>query len=262
GTPGPDVCFGKKLSAIGKKAQALTKCFSKAVKAGKQPDEACGQKAAASFNGALKACGTPTQLAPVESALDAFAVALSRGVTVPTTTTTTTTTSTTTTTAPPPLGQHLSFTTAVGTTNCGANQFSTPADPPFSGELDSDLVGTKLVDLGLGCLYIGGGNATVNPSVIPENATTILDSPDGTTLTGGFGPSGADCSGGPQGSANHCVTTPGAECTSAGDCFAPGGCQTDAPCFSGPPVLVNGFPSSCVVNAFAQNASGTLNLAT
>src|SRR5262249_10724410 len=44
--------------------------------------------------------------------------------------------------------------------------------------------------------------------------------------------------------------------------FAPGACQTDATCFFGPPVLVNGFPSSCVVNGFAQNASGTLNVAT
>jgi hypothetical protein len=262
GSPGPDVCFGKKVTAIGKKAQAFAKCFSKAAKAGVQVDETCGQKAASSFNGSLKACGTPTQLGPIEAQIDAFGTALSRSLTVPTTTTTTTTTSTTTTTLPPPLGQHLSFTTTAGTANCGANGFGTPADPPFSGELDSDLVGTKLVDLGLGCLYIGGGAATVNPSLIPENATTVLDSPDGTTLAGSLGTGRADCSVGPQGSTKHCVNNPPVECTSDGDCFAPGGCQTDATCYFGPPVLVNGFPSSCVVNAFAQSASGTLNLAT
>src|SRR5262249_59965053 len=121
-----------------------------------------------------------------------------RNVTVPPTTSTTTPTSTTTTTLPPPLGQHLSFTTTAGTTNCGSGQFSTPADPPFSGELDSDTVGTKLVDLGLGCLYIGGGAATVNPSVIPENATTVLDSPDGTTLAGRPRTNPPDCSVGPE----------------------------------------------------------------
>jgi hypothetical protein len=263
GAPGPDACFAKKLTSIGKKAQAFAKCFSKAAKSGVQVDEACGQKAASSFNGSLKACGTPTQLAPVESAIDTFGVALSRSLTVPTTSTTTTTTSTTTTTLPPPLGQHLSFTTTAGTANCGTTgQFGSPPDPPFSGELDSDLVGTKIADLGLGCLYIGGGAATVNPSLIPENATTVLDSPDGTTLSGSLGTGRADCSVGPQGSTKHCVNNPSFECTSDGDCFAPGGCQADATCYFGPPVLVNGFPSSCVVNAFAQSASGTLNLAT
>ena len=263
GAPGPDVCFGKKVTAIGKKAEAFAKCFSKAAKSGVQVDDACGQKAVSSFNGSLKACGTPTQLAPVESAIDAFGVALSRSLTVPTTTTTTTTTSTTTTTLPPPLGQHLSFTTTAGTANCGTTgQFGSPPDPPFSGELDSDLVGTKLADLGLGCLYIGGGAATVNPSLIPENATTVLDSPDGTTLAGSLGTGRADCSVAPQGTTKHCQNNPAVECTSDGDCFAPGACALDPTCYFGPPVLVNGFPSSCVVNTFAQNASGTLNLAT
>src|SRR5262249_46475550 len=135
GQPGPDVCFGKKLASIGKKAQSMTKCWSKAAHTGTTADEACAQKAGSSFNGSLKACGTPTQLAPLELLIDQFGSALSRSVTVPTTTTTTTTTSTTTTTLPPPLGQHLSFTTTAGTTNSGSGQFSTPADPPFSGDL-------------------------------------------------------------------------------------------------------------------------------
>src|SRR5262249_55774866 len=203
-----------------------------------------------------------TQLAPIEQLIDQFSIDLNRAQSVPTTSTTTTTTSTTTTTAPPPLGQHLSFTTSAGTANCGAGQFNTPADPPFSGELDSDLVGTKLGDRGLGCLYIGGGNATVNPSVIPENATTVLDSPDGTTLSGSLGTSRADCSVGPQGLVKHCLNNPGVECTTDNDCFAPGGCQADPTCYFGPPVLVNGFPPSCVVNVFAQDASGTLDQAT
>src|SRR5262249_55615858 len=82
--------------------QAFAKCFSKAAKSGAQPDPTCGQKAASSFNGSLKACGTPTQLGPLEGQIDSFGVALSRSLTVPTTSTTTTTTSTTTTTLPPP----------------------------------------------------------------------------------------------------------------------------------------------------------------
>src|SRR5262249_58966643 len=96
GQPGPNVCFGKKMSAIGKKAQAITKCWSKAAQSGLLPDEACAQKAGGSFNGSVKACGTPTQLAPIEALIDQFGDALSRAATVPTTTTTTTTSTTTT----------------------------------------------------------------------------------------------------------------------------------------------------------------------
>ena len=262
GSPGPDVCFGKKLTSIGKKAQSITKCYSKAAKSGVVADEACGQKAANSFNGSLKKCGTPTQLLPVESLVDQFGSQLNRSLSVPTTTTTTTTTSTTTTTLPPPLGEHLSFTTTPGTANCGSGQLSTPPDPPLSGELDSDLVGTKIVDLGLGCLYIGGGNSAIAASNIPENATTILDTSDGSTLTASFGTGRADCSKGPQSSA-HCLNSPGTSCTSDADCGgAVSACAPDANCFFGPPVEVNGFPPTCVVNAFAQDATGTLNLAT
>jgi hypothetical protein len=262
GQSGPDQCFAKKLSAIGKKAQKFTSCFSKAAKSGVQVDNACGNKAASSFNGSLKACGTPTQLAPIEQQIDAFGVALSRALTVPTTTTTTTTTSTTTTTTPPPLGEHLSFTTVPGTSDCTINPSNGEPLPPLSGELDSDTAGiTKIADLGLGCLYIGGGAATVAPSLIPENATTILDSSDGTNLVASHGTSRADCSTGPL-ATKHCINNPAAECTTDGDCFAPGGCQADATCYFGPPVGINGFPSSCVVNTFAQDASGTVNTAT
>jgi hypothetical protein len=258
GSPGPDVCFGKKLTAIGKKLQGVAKCFSGGAKKGVAADPACVTKAGGSFNSSLKSCGTPTQLAPVEQLIDQFSVDLNRQQTVPTTTTSTTTTSTTTTTSPPPLGKHLSFTTTPGTASCALPD---PA-PPVSGEIDSDLVGSKITDLGLGCLYIGGGAATVSPSQIPENATTVLDSPDGTTLQGSLGTSRADCSVGPQGATKHCANNPTVECSSDNDCFAPGGCLLDPTCYFGPPIPVNGFPSSCVVNTFKQNASGTLNQAT
>ena len=258
GSPGPDICFGKKLVSIGKKAQSLTKCYSKATKSGTAADEACGEKAAGSFNSSLKKCGTPTQLAPVESLLDQFGSLLARSLTVPTTTTTTTTTSTTTTTMPPPLGPHLSFTTTPGTANC-----TIPPDPPFSGELDSDTGGTtKIADLGLGCLYIGAGAGAIPPSNIPENATSILDSADGTTLTASFGTGQRDCTRGPE-ATKHCINDATIVCTSDADCAdAPGGCAFDANCFFGPPVPVNGFPSSCVINTFAADANGTVDQTT
>ena len=265
GAPGPDVCFATKLSAIGKKARNVSKCFSAAAKNGAVADEACAEKAAKSFNTALKHCGTPVQLGPLETLIDQFAIALSRALTVPTTTTTTSTTSTTTTTAPPPLGPHLSFTTTAGTADCTLSPTSDPPlpGPPLSGELDSDTAGTtKITDLGLGCLYIGGGAATVAPSKIPENATTILDSPDSSTLAGSLGTGRADCSKGPA-ATRHCINNSQVECTSDADCAGiAGGCAFDANCYFGPPIPINGFPSSCVVNTFASDASGTLNLAT
>ncbi len=257
GQPGPSICFGKKMSSIGKKAQAIAKCWSKAAQSGAGSDEACAQKAASSFNGSLKTCGTPTQLAPLEFLIDQFGTAFSRSVTVPTTTTTTTTTSTTTTTEPPPLPTHLSFTTTVGSdcTQGGAG--------PFSGQLSSDTAGTMpILSLGLGCLYVGAGASTEPPSLIPENATSILNTSDGVNLVASLGTSRADCTTGPQ-PTQHCVNDPSIECTSDADCAgAPGGCAQDPTCFFGPPVPVSGFPTTCVVNTFAQDASGTVDLAT
>ena len=258
GSPGPDVCFGKKLTAIGKKAQSITKCYSKAAKSGVTVDEACAEKAGNSFNSSLKKCGTPTQLGPVEALIDQFGTSLNRDLTVPTTTTTTTTTSTTTTTTAPPLGPHLTFTTVAGTANCNI-----PPDPPFSGEIDSDAAGTtKISDLGAGCLYIGGGAAAIPPSQIPENAASILNSPDGTNLTASFGTGPADCTRGPS-ATKHCITDPTVSCTDDSECGGlTGSCAADANCFFGPPVPVNGFPSTCVVNTFAADASGTVNTTT
>ena len=52
----------------------------------------------------------------------------------------------------------ISFTIGQGTTQCGGKRVTNP-DPvaPFSGELD-DATDVKRRDLGVGCLYMGGGN--------------------------------------------------------------------------------------------------------
>ena len=58
----------------------------------------------------------------------------------------------------------------------------------------------------------------------------------------------------------HCLNNPAVECSSDDQCFLAGACQPDATCFFGPPIPVNGFPASCVVNTFAADASGMIDL--
>ena len=155
--PGPDVCSSEKIAEAGKKSVGVGKCFATSAKKGTATDDTCIEKASNTFVKALKKCTTVDQIAPVETVVDNFVKSLFRVAAVPTTTTTTTTTSTTTTTTAPPLGLHYTFTSAPGTANCG-NRFA-PGDPPFSGTLFSDVdQTTPLTDLGLACLYIGGGN--------------------------------------------------------------------------------------------------------
>src|SRR5262249_11128321 len=122
----------------------------------------------------------------------------------PTTTTPTTTTSTTTTstTLPgcttPPCGcqteegqpfNRLSFVASQGSANCGFPGQDMPPDPPFAGQLNSDVAcTTKISDLGLGCLYIGGADASITaPSLIPDGSNNIFQaSCSGALLTEGI----------------------------------------------------------------------------
>src|SRR5262249_49290047 len=223
-----------------------------------------GPKAQSSFNSSLKSCGTPDQLGPIEEQIDFFGQTFSRAVTVVTTTTTTTTSTTSTTTQPPPLGTHLSFTTVPGSDCKQPNELDpTVGLGPFSGQLSSDTGGTMpVLQLGLGCLYIGGGNSSEPPSLIPENATSIFESTDSVNLIASLGTSRADCTTGPQ-PTQHCVNNPSQSCTTDADCAGfLGACAFDPTCFFGPPVPVRGFPTTCVVNSFATDGSGTLDLLT
>src|SRR5688572_25298741 len=95
----------------------------------------------------------------------------------------------------------LIFRTGAGTTDCGSVGLppSNPADPPFAGELQ-DGAGATLNELGLGCLYIGGGNSTVPGGVTPDNAPNtyavdlICNAGDQLILQGSPGTSSRDCS--------------------------------------------------------------------
>ena len=245
-------------------ARAVAKCFSAGAKKGVAADPACVTKAGGSFNSSLKACGTPTQLAPVEELVDQFSIESQSPADR--------------TRRPPrrpprrarrrrrPRRRSASTSRSrrrAGTANCGSNQFSTPADPPFSGELDSDTVGDQArrprPRLPLHRRRRGDGEPV-------GHSRECHDGPRQPRRHDAGGEPGHEPGGllawGRRAPPSTASTTRQVECTADADCFAPGGCQTDPTCYFGPPVLVNGFPSSCVVNAFAQNASGTLNTAT
>jgi hypothetical protein len=197
-------------------------------------------------------------------------------VTVPPSTTITTTVPTTTTTLTiplPPLG-HIVLTINPGTTSCGGPRFSPPAVAPFSGEVDGTA--GKIGDLGLGCLYIGGGNATaLPPATIPDGASSVLDvtaiSGFALTLGGSAGSGATDCTQG-AGPGKHCLNgNPGTDglgaCASDTECGDQvDACAPDANCFFGPPMPVpnaaNPPTSTCIVNAIAQDVTGTANLLT
>lgn len=204
------------------------------------------------------------------------------------TTTTTTVGNTTTTTGPPPANS-LSFITGAGTTSCGTAGLGTPAAAPFSGEIDSDTAGTtKVKDLGLGCLYVGGGNATtIPPGPIPAGATSFFNV-SGTNLLASNGTSAYDCTKG-TGPGKHCINahcntdadcngTAGScagtfcavatqnaalVCTSDLDCGgSAGSCSPDANCFFGPPLEFFSPPplgalTTCVINVVQSDAGGT-----
>ena len=209
---------------------------------------------------------TTTTTAPATTTTTAAPVTTT--TTRPTTTTTTTTTSTTTTTTRN--FTSLSFTTLVGTTSCGPAGLATPPPPPTSGELDSDTAGTtKLVDLGLGCLYFGGGAATVVAGgKIPDGATSFLNISGPGTLSGSTGTGPANCTVG-AGPGRHCVNNNSLpSCTSDINCGgSAGSCALDANCFFGPPLPIVSPPpfgslTTCVLNVVQTNAGGTFTQST
>jgi len=189
-----------------------------------------------------------------------------------TTTTTSTTISTTTTTAAPcppppviPLGT-LTFTIGQGTTDCGSAGFLTLPATPFSGEVDNG--GSKASDLGLGCLYVGGGNSTLIPGApIPDGGSSVLAvagvSGLAITVTASPGSGPADCTQG-AGPGRHCLNDGVTACTSDADCGGKvGACDLDANCFFGTPVPVSLGPLSvCIMNGVASDVCGSANLLT
>jgi hypothetical protein len=272
-------CNSQKITAAGKKASGKALCEAKATGKGVPVAASCLSKASTKFGSAISkaeggsGCTHTGQAATLETKIDAFFDDLTRELTH--------------TLAP---GSHLSLSTVAGTTSCGSAGLKTGPSAPFSGEIDSDTAGTtKILDLGLGCLYIGGANATFTPPGSPPNgSSTFFDVSGGSTLLASDGTGPSDCSKGAgpgkvcvnDGTNSQCTAAaaPYPCCTGAGtgtcpraclsdtDCAGPGSagaCQQDANCFFGPPqpIAAGGF-STCVLNVIATDGSGTVNTTT
>ena len=193
---------------------------------------------------------------------------------VPLTTTTSSTSTTVTSTTlrscpPPPLPVgSIALTIGEGSTSCGGTGLVPGPAAPVSGEID-DGTGTKISDLGLGCLYLGGGaNGSVPGVGLPDGSTAILDvsGANGLRLTlSGSNGTGPDTCTRRAGPARHCANgSPGrggGACTTDADCGQSHACVLDANCFFGPPAPVPAGPlSSCAVNAIGTDPCGSADL--
>jgi hypothetical protein len=154
-----------------------------------------------------------------------------------------------------------------GTSFCGGAGLSPGPSAPFGGAIFSDTAcTTKLSDLGLACLDLGGGNAVnVPPGPVVDGASNVFDI-SGSNLLASNGTGKFDCTKG-AGPGKHCIgpTNNGATCTSDSDCdlSVPGSCALVENCLFGPPLpIANGGLSTCVVNVIQSDASGTGNLTT
>src|SRR5215813_9193798 len=165
-------CTGAEIKAAGKKASCKLTLYSKAAAKALAVDTVklagCESKFSASYaKGVSQAdCITNTSAGTIEGKVDAFVSDVNTELA----------------TAGP---TKLAFTVVPGTASCGSAGLVTPPSAPTSGNIDSDTACTTSVKtLGLGCLYFGGGSATVvPPGAIPDGSTSIL-SISGAVLTG------------------------------------------------------------------------------
>src|SRR6185295_7033712 len=194
--------------------------------------------------GSFKAAKAPAPAAcppggSTTSTIGSSTSSTSTSTTTPTIPTTTTTMPTPPVGCPPtatPLGS-ISFTVGNPTTDCGGRRVTPGPAAPVTGELD-DGNAVKLRDLGLGCLYLGGGqNGGLPPAAIPGGSKSVLDVSGASglalTLVASAGTGPADCTLG-SGPLRHCVNGNGGTdtmgaCASDADCGSqPGACLLDA----------------------------------
>ena len=169
--------------------------------------------------------------------------------------------------------QTLQFTTSDQTTDfCGDQGLITPPNPPTSGTVTTDTNAT--INLGAGCLYIGGGGGSVPGGVTPDGSQSNFDltlecggetviaaqTGDSLSCTKGAGPGKAcinDLTGWPN--LQACTTDNDCPMTGSGNTVSAGSCVDKPNCLFGPPLPIeNGPLSTCVVNTIGSDASGSV----
>ena len=243
----PSKCESSRLKAAGKLASAELGCYAKASAKNVPVDPACIAKGtgkfAASFN-KVSGCTGDGNAASIQTLVENECVenmiqldggnnvvSILCGAPVPTTTTTTTVVTTTTSVEPCCGGNptRLSFTTGLGSGNCGTVQLSN---------------GTVSKNLACSGLYTGGGGNTVPlPYNIPDQETWLT------------GVSSCNIGTGVMTLTNLTSAQTGSNrnCTSVGCLF---GAPLPIPNAASTPTSV------CVVNVVATNASGSADCQT
>jgi len=242
----PSKCEASRLKAAGKLAAGELGCYAKASSRSLPVDPACLSKAIDKFTAAfdkVSGCTGDGDAAGFQSLVESRCVdnmiqvdgggnvlSIICGGAPATTTTTSTTTSTTTGSAPLTCcgvtPTKLSFTTGVGSGNCGTVLLSN---------------GTLQQNLACGGLYTGGGSNSVPlPYNVPDQGNSLTGISSCHSATGALTLT------------NLTSTQTGSNrnCTSVGCLFGP---PLPIPNASSPPTSV------CVVNVVATNASGTAN---
>ncbi len=169
----------------------------------------------------------------------------------------------------------LKVTVQTGSSTCTFGS----ASSPFSGEVQ-DSGGTKIADLGTGCLYIGQKGDSTPAGSIPDGNDTIFkalcsnDDLSQISLLGDAANDLKDCTLG-AGPGKICLNgdpgTGGGACTVKADCH-PGSadvgdvCIPKPNCYFGPPLPIPNPAtpglSTCVLNVIASDGSGTANATT
>jgi hypothetical protein len=174
--------------------------------------------------------------------------------------------------------QTMRFTTSNATASfCGDPGLLAPGPQgTTSGSITAD--DNTTINLGAGCLYIGGGGGGVPGGLIPDGSQSNFDltldcggeivvaaqAGDSKTCSKGSGP-GKACINklDTWPTLQSCTTDNDCPLTGAGNTVAAGSCVDKPNCLFGPPLPIeNGGLSTCVVNTIGTDAGGSLTATT
>ena len=264
GSPGPDVCFGKKLTAIGKKLQGVAKCFSARREEGRgggsgMRDEG-GRLVQLLAEGMRHA--DPARPGRAARSISSRSISIaSRPYRRPPRATTTTST----TRRPRPAAARpapRASRPTVGTANCGQLSPRRPIRPSPASSIPTPSAPSSIrprARLPLHRRRRGDGDAHRSFPRMPPRSSTA---PTARRWRGASAPAGRTAPWARRAPRSTASTTRGRVQHATPNASRRAAAWPTPRATSGRRSSVNGFPSSCVVNTFSQDASGTLNVAT